>query len=152
VLHHQLEGGGRNNSQLQGTLGKTSGKIEKSVRVTVISARLPRETRPATGVTNERKLQPVRCQVGQAVNAVRSEVMILALFAVGDHRRTRRLEARDRVAGRFFVERIEHRIGAVCGGKRFNQTSGRGMLPIGSVAMITDWAGGSRVGHKRARD
>ena len=107
----------------RGALGKTPGKIEKAVRVAVISERTAREARPATDVTTERKLEPVRLQVGQAFNAVRSEVMILALFAVGDHRRTCRFEARDRVADRFFVKRIEHRIRAVCGRERFLERS-----------------------------
>ncbi len=145
---HQPERGGGNDSLLQGALGKTPGKIEKAVRVTAISERPAREARPATGVTNERKLESVRRQVGQTVDAVGSEVMILALFAVGDHRRTGRFEARDRVADRFFVERIEHRIGAVCGGKRFNQTQ-----RPGNAANRLSWndhglGGRSRVEHK----
>jgi hypothetical protein len=73
---------------------------------------------------NEGKLESVRRQVGQAVDAVGCEIVIFALFPIRDHRRAGFLEARNRVADRFFVKRLKRGIVAIALRKRFDQTEG----------------------------
>jgi hypothetical protein len=55
------------------------------------------------------------------IDAIGSEIVIFALFAVGDHGRTSRFETRDRVADRLFIEGIKRRIVAIRFGQRRNQ-------------------------------
>ena len=58
-------------------------------------------------------LKAVRAHVRHAVDAVGPEVVVLALLAVGDHRRAGRLEALDRVPDGRVVQRLEGRVAAV---------------------------------------
>jgi hypothetical protein len=60
--------------------------------------------------------------------------VILALFAIGDDRRTSRFEPFDTVANGFVVELIEVR--AVAIGVVDISAAGRGRLPIGSVGIM----------------
>ena len=62
-----------------------------------------------------------------------------------------RFELRDRVADRFFVKRIEHRIRAVRHGKRFNQTQRPGNAADRLVGMITGWTGDCASSIRRPR-
>src|SRR5580698_2199632 len=71
----------------------------------------------------ERNLEAVGRGVGQAVYGVRPEVVILLLFAVGDHWRARRLEPLDRVSNSFLVERFESRVHGVSLRDRVEQTA-----------------------------
>ena len=133
-------------------MGVAHGNIEIAVRVAAVAER-PAVSRGMRRVWPARTgcLKPVRRRVGQAVHAVGPEVVVLALLAVGDHRRARRFEPLDRVADRFFVERIERRVGAVRLAIASIKPSGRGMLPIGSVGMITGWAGDRASSIRRPR-
>ncbi len=77
-----------------------------------------------------------RRQIGQAIDAIGSEVVVFALFTVGDNGRTGRFEAGDGIANRLLVERIQGGVGAICLRKASTKGSGRGMLPMGSVGII----------------
>src|SRR5258708_19108470 len=61
----------------------------------------------------ERDCEAIRCRVRKPMHAVRREIEILPLFAVGNHRRARRFEPLDGVSNRIFEERSEARIFAV---------------------------------------
>src|SRR5437763_5357506 len=53
------------------------------------------------GVTGrERDLETVRRDIREPLHRIRPEIMILPLFAIGDDRRTRRLEPLDGIANR----------------------------------------------------
>jgi hypothetical protein len=58
----------------------------------------------------KRDLETVRGRVRKPVDAVRSEIVMLSLFAVGDDRRAGGFEPLDSVPDRFFVEWSEVRI------------------------------------------
>ena len=85
----------------------------------------------------ERDLEAVGRRVRQAVDAVRPEVVILPLLAIGDDRRAGGLEPLDGVADRRVVERVERGIvGVAVAATASISSSGRGMLPIGSVGIV----------------
>jgi len=61
----------------------------------------------------ERNPKTVRRGVREAVDRVGPEIVILALLAVGDHRRAGRLEPRDGVGNGVLVQRIEFWVGMI---------------------------------------
>ena len=61
-------------------------------------------------------LNPSGAVFGKPVHAVSPEVVVFPLLAVGDDRRSGRLEARDRVPDRIIVERVE--AGIIAGAPR----------------------------------
>ena len=69
-------------------------------------------------------LEAVRRGVGQPLNAVGPEVVILALLAVRDHRGAARLEARDGVPDGTVVKRVQLRIRPAPRGDRLDQLDG----------------------------
>ena len=85
----------------------------------------------------ERNAEAVGRRVLQALDAVGPEVVVLALLAVGDHRRAGGFELPHRVLDGGVVQGFEARIGAVAErGNAIYQFWGRGMLPMGSVGII----------------
>ena len=83
----------------------------------------------------ERDLEAVRGRVRQPVDAVRPEVVVLPLLAVGDDRRAGGLEPLDGVADRLVVERVERGFAPSVAATASISRKGLGMLPIGSVGI-----------------
>ena len=81
-------------------------------------------------------LKPSGAVFGRPCTQYVQKLWILALLAVGDDRRAGRLEARDRVANRRVVERVERRVLAVGLATASISARGLGMLPMGSVGMV----------------
>ena len=77
------------------------------VGVRAIAERPPGEPRPLAGVAGELELEPIGREVLQPVDAVGGEVVVLALLAVGDHRRAGLFEEPDGLADRGLIERVE---------------------------------------------
>src|SRR5688500_3994502 len=87
------------------------GHLEVAVRVGVIAERTAGEAKHAPGMARrKRNLEAVRSGVGKALDAIRPEVVVLALLTVRDHRRSRGLELRDRVANGRVIQRVQGRI------------------------------------------
>src|SRR6185503_16337553 len=77
----------------------------------------PCETRHAPRMARgKRDFEALGRGIGKTVHAVSPEVLVLALLAIRDHGRTRRLEPFDGVLERLFVHRVEGRTRAVAGG------------------------------------
>ena len=134
---HEAQGRGRDDRLLHRHVGVPQGHVQVAVRVPLVAERAGRQPRHPAGVAGrERDLEAVRGRVRQPVDAVRPEVVVLPLLAVGDDRRAGGLEPRDGVADRLVVERVQRRVGAVSRRDRLDQPGGRGMLPIGSVGIV----------------
>ena len=77
----------------------------------LVAERAGRQPRHAADVAGrERDLEAVRARVRQPVHAVRPEIVILPLLAVGDHRRAGGLESLDGVPNGLIENGIQHRI------------------------------------------
>ncbi len=89
----------------------SEGDLEVAVRVGVIAERAAGEAQHAPGMArSKRNLEAVRRGVGKALDAIRPEVVVLALLTVRDHRRSRGFELRDCVADGRVIQRVEGRI------------------------------------------
>jgi hypothetical protein len=89
---------------------------------------------PANVAGGERDLETIRRGIGKSMNGVRPEVVILSLLAIADYRRAGRLEACDCIPNGGIIKRIQVESSssrAVLTAS--TNSSGRGMLPIGSV-------------------
>ncbi len=111
---HEAQGRRRDDRLLHRHVGVPQGHVEVAVGVPLVAERAGGQPRhPADVAGRERDLEAVRGGVRQPVDAVRPEVVVLPLLAVGDDRRAGGLEPRDRVADRLLVERVQRRVGAV---------------------------------------
>ena len=134
---HEAQGRGRDDRLLHRHVGVPQGHVQVAVRVPLVAERAGRQPRhPADVAGRERDLEAVRGGVRQPVHAVRPEVVVLPLLAVGDDRRAGGLEPLDGVADRLVVERVQRRVGAVSRRDRLDEPRGLGMLPIGSVGIV----------------
>ncbi len=96
--------------------------VEVAVGVHMVAERSTRQPQHAADMAGrERNPEAVGGGVGQALDAVGPKVVVLALLAVGDHRRAGRLEARNGVADGIVVERVEAWVGAPVFGDRLQQ-------------------------------
>lgn len=103
-------------------MGVTQSHIQICVRmpfVTEWAARQPRH--PASMDRRERNFEGHPGPCSAVVHAVRPEIVIFSLLAVGDYRRTSSLEPLDGVADRLFAERLQHWVCAVSCGDRLDQ-------------------------------
>ena len=118
----QAQRRGRNHRLLHRHGGVALRLLEEGVGVAGVAERTAGQAGHAPLVTgSERDPESLRAHVRQAVDAVGQEVVELALLAVGDHRRARRLEAPDRVADRVVVERVERGVGTIGLAERIEQ-------------------------------
>src|SRR3954469_21893654 len=69
----------------------------------------------------EWNLESVRRCIGQSMHAVGPEIVVLSLFAVGDHGRAGRFEALNAVANRRVKERRQCRVRDISCGDRLDQ-------------------------------
>ena len=109
---HQAQRGRRDDRLLDRQRGRSASRRRDSCRRSAGSGRARAVSRGMRRdvARGERNLEAVGRGVGEPVHAVGPEVVVLALLAVGDDRRARRLEALDRVADGLVVERIQARI------------------------------------------
>ena len=99
----------------------SEGHLEIAVRVGVIAERAAGEAKHAAGVARrEGNLETVRSGVGKSLDAIRPEVVVLALLTVRNHRRSGDLELRDCVANGRVIQRVQGRILRI-GRDRLNQ-------------------------------
>jgi hypothetical protein len=97
------------------------GHLEVAVGIGVIPEGATGEPQHASGVARrKRNLEAVRSGVGEPLNTIGPEIVVLALLTVANHGRSGRLELRDRVPNRRIVERLECRIRRI-GRDRLNQ-------------------------------
>ena len=82
---HEAQGRGRDDRLLHRHVGVLQGHVQVAVRVRAVAERAGRQPRhPADVAGRERDLEAVRGRVRQPVHAVRPEVVVLPLLAVGD--------------------------------------------------------------------
>ena len=99
----------------------SEGHLEIAVRVGVIAERAAGEAKHAAGMARrEGNLETVRSGVGKSLDAIRPEVVVLALLTVRNHRRSGDLELRDCVANGRVIQRVQGRILRI-GRDRLNQ-------------------------------
>src|SRR5207302_7376843 len=87
---HEAQCGWGNNRLLERLVRVAQRDIEKTVRVALVTKRAAGQPRHAARMTvRKRNLKSVGRRVRQAMHGVGEEVVILSLFAVGDHGRAR---------------------------------------------------------------
>ena len=111
---HETQRGGRDDRLLERTLGISLRRREELVAAHAIAKGAPGETRHAAHMARrEGDAEPVRRGVGEPVDAVGPEVVILPLLAIGDDGGAGGLERHDGLADRLLVQGIESRIGVI---------------------------------------
>src|ERR1700694_4700930 len=88
-------------------------ELQIAVSKSAVTKRTASESRPEAIVTNERKLESVRSEVGKFFYAIGAEVMKLPLFAIADDERAGGLKPLNGVEDGFLIKRIHSRIVAV---------------------------------------
>src|SRR3984885_10853528 len=84
---HKSQSRGRDNRLLHGHVSVAQGVVQVAVSVPIITERTARQTRNPTRVAgSERNLESVGRRIGQPLHAVRQEIVILSLLAVGNYR------------------------------------------------------------------
>ncbi len=108
-------------------------EIQIPVRVALVTKWLGHQPQHPPGVTRcEGDLEAIRARILESMDAVRPEIMILALLAIGYHRRAGGFELLDRLARSLFVQTVEGRIHAVTAGiDGFDQCQRAGNAPDG---------------------
>src|SRR5258706_8553448 len=110
----QAKGGRRYPRLLYRNMRMAHGDIQVTVCVPPVPERAACKARQLPRMTVcERDCETIRGRVRKPMHAVRREIEILPLFAVGNDRRARRFEPLDGVSNRIFEERSEARIFAV---------------------------------------
>src|SRR6266403_5645556 len=111
---HQTQGRRRYHRLLDRHVCVAHGNIQVTVCVPPITERATCEPRQATCMTvPERDNEAVRSRIRKPMHAVRAEIVILPLFAVGNHRRACRLKLFNGLPNRIFIERVQARIFAI---------------------------------------
>ena len=105
---HQAQGRRGDHGLLDWPMRVGEGRVEIAVRVGLVVEGPARQPKHAPRVTRrEGNLEAVGSRVREPMNAIRPEIMVLALLAVRDHRRSGRLELRDRVSNGRIVQRLQ---------------------------------------------
>ena len=103
-------------------MGVAQGHVQVAVRISLVTERATRQPQHSAGMPGrEWDLEAIRRRVRQPVHAIRPEIVILLLLAVGDHRRACGLESLDGVSDCLLIERIQCRVRAVSCRERLDQ-------------------------------
>ncbi len=108
----RLSARGRNDRLFHRHAGEPSRDIQVGIRAALVTKRSTGQARHSSDVSRrEGNLKAVRGGVGESVNAVSPEVVVLPLLAIGDDRRAGFLEEPNGVADGGVVEPIQCGVG-----------------------------------------
>ena len=141
---HQAQGGRRYHRLLERDVRIAHGDIQITICVPPVTERSAREPRQAARMTvPERNYETIRGHVRKAMHAIRTEIMILPLFAIGNDRGTYRFKPFNGVSNRIFIERVEAGILAVALCNSFEEIDG----PWDTADWLRGYRDWRRLGH-----